>query len=69
MTFENCDDYKTLLTDNRTNDRYIKCNQCGCHNLCELVDAVDILKNDKRFYLPTKPKKSIVQKICGLFNC
>jgi len=83
MDFENCDDYKTLLTDNRTSDRYIKCDHCGYHNnnnnnnntLGDLVDAVDTFKNHnhnhKRTYLPKpKPKpKNIVQKIRGLFHC
>lgn len=70
MNFENCDDYKTLLTDNRISDRYIKCNHCGYHNLGDLVDAVDTLNNDKIFYLP-KPKhqKSIVQKLFNIFKC
>jgi hypothetical protein len=66
-----CDDYKTLLTDNRTNDRYIKCDHCGYHNTLvgDLVNAVDTLKNHnhKGTYLP-KPK-NIVQKIGGLFHC
>jgi len=77
MDFENCDDYKTLLTDNRTNDRYIKCDHCGYHNnnntLGDLVDALDTLKNHnhnhKGTYLPKPKPKNIVQKIRGLFHC
>ena len=79
MDFENCDDYKKLLTNNHhsiiRHNSHIKCHKCGYtnnnNNVGDLVEAVGVLRrstSDPKIFAIRKPK-SIAQKIGSWFKC